>query len=67
MLDLTERIHTHHASTGTGLVKIAARLIAAKDQRGWQNPDERIAAFELLVIIAGRTRASHTAAQMGEK
>jgi len=67
MLDLTERIHARHASTGTGAVKIAARMIAAKDQRGWQNPDERIAAFERLVIIAGRTRASHTAAQTGEK
>ena len=66
MLDLTATIHARHASTGTGCVKIAARMIAAKDQRGWQNPSERIAAFERLVIIQGRTMASHEAAQMGE-
>jgi hypothetical protein len=66
MLDLTATIHARHASTGTGAVKIAARMIAAKDQRGWSSPDERIAAFERLVVLAGRTRASHAAAQMGE-
>ncbi len=62
-LELTEQHHRLHANRGMGATKVATRMIAAKNARGWNDPQQEAKARKLLAELGGRTMASFSASQ----